>query len=234
MRVEKNGVFYEVTDGYEWFWPGFASGDWEPNTFKVFDKFLTPGSVYVDIGAWIGPTVLYAVDKCAKVLAFEPDPVAFRELELNIIGNNYHSVVPYPVAVSSFWRTMQFGPKHDKFGDSMASEIWGGKGYRDVPAVSLRSVIEGNNPDFIKIDIEGGEKFLFEDSAYLFTRYEPTIYLSLHTPWFKENQESYIDAIEKGLCEFPYFYDEHFHPIRLRDAFRQDYFTTVIASFKKL
>jgi len=51
MRVERNGEFYEVTDGYEWFWPGFASGDWEPDTFKAFDRFLTRDSVYVDIGA---------------------------------------------------------------------------------------------------------------------------------------------------------------------------------------
>ena len=235
MRVEKNGVFYEVSDGFEWFWPGFANGDWEPNTFKAFDTFLTPDSVYVDIGAWIGPTVLYASKIAKKVIAFEPDPIAYHHLVKNIgLNEADKNVVPYPIAVSSDWKGIPFGPRTTKFGDSMASQLWA-KGDMEVPAISLESVVT-MNPDFIKIDIEGGERYIFESDVnnMVLDSYRPTIHLSLHTPWFKDSVDEYVGALKKGLEVFPYFYNEALEPTTLEAAIDENSFTTIVASFKKI
>lgn len=236
MRVEKNGVFYEVADGYEWFWYGFANGEWEPNTFKAFDAFLTPDSVYVDIGAWIGPTVLYASRVAKKVIAFEPDLVAYRELVRNTGFNNLKkNVISYPIAVSSDWKVMPFGsPATKNFGSSMSSELWGTTAGMGVAAMSFESVL-AMMPDFIKIDIEGGERFIFEglcnDMALRATM--PTIHLSLHTPWFKDIDE-YMNALKKGLEVFPYFYNEALEPTTLEAAIGENAFNTIVASFKRI
>ena len=49
----------QAADGRRDFWRRVGSGLWEPQTFEVFERFLRPDRSYVDIGAWIGPTVLY-------------------------------------------------------------------------------------------------------------------------------------------------------------------------------
>jgi hypothetical protein len=37
----------------------FDDGTWN-KTFLLFDQFINHNTVYIDIGAWIGPIVLYA------------------------------------------------------------------------------------------------------------------------------------------------------------------------------
>jgi FkbM family methyltransferase len=53
----------------------------------VLDRMLSRGTPYVDCGAWIGPTVLYAACKGARVTAFECDPVASQRLKQNLALN---------------------------------------------------------------------------------------------------------------------------------------------------
>lgn len=234
MQVSKEGIAYIVAEGFEWFWKQFADGTWEPNTFKIFDTFLDVERNYVDIGAWIGPTVLYASPKAKKVFAFEPDPVAFVMLTQNLKLNRAENVVVYPVAVSDKWQNIPFGAK-TAFGDSMASELWGSK-ENTVPAISLEAIVLDLNPNFIKIDIEGGEKFIFESQSLKLALAEckPTIHLSLHTPWFKDDVESYKNAIKEAVKDFPYVYSESLAPIGIDEAFNVGAFTSVVVSFKNL
>src|SRR6185436_7919719 len=47
-----------------------------------------PGRRFVDIGAWMGPTTLFAASKGSECWSFEPDPVAFARLQANVDANN--------------------------------------------------------------------------------------------------------------------------------------------------
>lgn len=235
MKITKDGREYLVNEGYEWFWNVFESGIWEPSTFKIFDKFLDPERNFVDIGAWIGPTVLYASPKAKKVFAFEPDPVAFKNLRINMELNRTDNVTAYPVAVSNEWKSLHFGSKTG-YGDSMSSELWAGNGGADVPAISLESVLN-LNPNFIKIDIEGGEKFIFESPSlkYALLEVQPTIHLSLHTPWFKDDVAGFANAIRSGLSVYPYFYNENLEKIDINSPiFDPNAFTSIVATFTEL
>ncbi len=234
MQVSKNGKEYTVVDGEEWFWNIFADGSWEPGTFRIFDQFLVPDKAMLDIGAWIGPTALYAAGKVKDVFAFEPDLVAYESLIQNLALNRAENVVPYPVAVSNQFTGIPFGPKNG-YGDSMSSQLWA-KDDVKVPAISLTGLIVDTDPGFIKIDIEGGEKFIFDDKStrHLLETYKPTIHLSLHTPWFTDDLESFKRAIVDGIGFYPYFYDEHLRPIELEQAFDVNSFNAVVATYKKL
>ena len=176
QKIERAGESYTVTGGHEWFWPGFADGSWEPQTFKIFDQFLDKDRVMLDIGAWIGPTALYAAKRAKKVFAFEPDPVAHDSLVKNLALNRVENVIPYPVAVANEWKGIEFGIK-TAMGDSMSSELWGKKGGYQVPAVSFSSLITDIRPSFVKIDIEGGEKTIFEGAGAALETVRPTIHL---------------------------------------------------------
>src|SRR5918994_6819920 len=74
------------------FWYAWQLGFWERETFNVIDKFVTKGHTFIDVGAWIGPTVLYGVHRAARAFAFEPDPVAFPELEANAKANGIEAL----------------------------------------------------------------------------------------------------------------------------------------------
>ncbi len=237
MQVSKDGVGYIVSEGFGWFWKIFADGSWEPSTFTIFDKFLDKEKNFVDIGAWIGPTVLYASPKAKNVFAFEPDRVASFALMQNIKLNRTENVVIYPVAVSNSWKNINFGPRNG-YGDSMSSELWGDHGDK-MPAVSLSSIILDTQPNFIKIDIEGGEKFIFEGSKLVLEECKPTIYLSLHTPWFKDAVPEYMGAVMRGLNVYPYFYNEKLERIEnfsevYKTIFNPEAFTSIVASFIEL
>lgn len=232
MHFVRDGKKYTVVGGHDWFWRQFADGIWEPATFQIFDKFLSPARTMLDIGAWIGPTALYASPRAKQVYAFEPDPVAHTALVQNLELNQAKNVVPYPVAVADSWKGIPFGTKTVP-GDSMSSVLWAKDG-REVPAVSLEALIIDLNPGFIKIDIEGGEKHIFDKSILAMQEIKPTIHLSLHTPWFKEDLVGYEESIVEALEMYPYFYNEKLERIELRDAFDPNAFNSVVASFKKL
>lgn len=234
MQVIRDGKKYNVAGGNEWFWKTFSDGSWESSTFKIFDKLLTKASVMLDIGAWIGPTALYAAQTARQVFAFEPDPVAFSILCRNIDLNNVVNVTPYPVAVASTWRAIPFGSKTG-YGDSMSSEIWA-KGETNVPAVSLVSLLTEIKPDFIKIDIEGGEKNIFRGlpTQFMLESIRPTIHLSLHTPDMQDDLEGFKKAIIDGIGFYPYFYDEELKPIKLVDAFDVTKFNAIVATYKQI
>jgi FkbM family methyltransferase len=231
MHLTRGGEEYTVVEGHDWFWKTFADGSWEPTTFKIFDKFIDPERPMLDIGAWIGPTALYAAKRAKKVFAFEPDPAAFVSLVQNLSLNPTLNVVPYPVAVSNGWGGIPFGVK-GQLGDSMSSVLWA-KDDSEVPAVPLVGLLVDINPAFVKIDIEGGEGDIFKGSKLILEQMKPTIHLSLHTPWIK-NVELFKKRITSELSIYPYFYDENLQPIKLEDAFKKDEFNSLVASFQKI
>jgi len=101
------------------FWDRFDRGLWEPQTLRKLCA-LTEGDLFVDIGAWIGPTALTAAVNGARVLAFEPDPVARQELEDNVKANPGVNVTVYPIALSDREGVFRL-TAHDWLGDSMSS-----------------------------------------------------------------------------------------------------------------
>ena len=97
MIVKKRDVSFNVDgdDEYSCNWFRSRYEGWEEGTFDVLDRFLGENSSYIDVGAWIGPTVLYAAARCARVYCLEPDPVAYSMLEKNITSNPQYSHISF-------------------------------------------------------------------------------------------------------------------------------------------
>jgi FkbM family methyltransferase len=90
-RVAKGGIEFAVSSGeradHDAFWDAYETPAWEPETVAVLSAFARPGVRIVDVGGWIGPTVLLAASLGASVLTVEPDPVAADTLRRNIALN---------------------------------------------------------------------------------------------------------------------------------------------------
>lgn len=224
--IKKNGHEFYVNDSYSvsgWCDNGFFedqvnNGRWEEDTFDILDKFSNKDKVYVDVGAWIGPTVLYASPNFSKVLCFEPDPVALKFLRENLSLNsdtmqNIHLVEKGLFTTEGetrFGGTWNLGNSESTFlvNFQFFSENAGDPSQRGdkhsrksniitVPTTTLEKALQensisGDDIGLIKVDIEGGEVFLIPAIASFLMEYKPTLYISLHYCYLSPDQLSTI------------------------------------------
>jgi FkbM family methyltransferase len=185
LQVQRHGRSFKVRATHPEFWRDFDRDEWEWETFALFDHFIRPDTVYLDVGAWIGPTLLYGASRAKQAIGFEPDPVAFGILQQNVAANaNLAPTEVHPFAISAERGRLRFGSQ-SKPGDSMSSALFaGGAQTWEVEARRLED-FEGDWPKgarvFLKIDIEGGEYALLPALRDFIQRHRPTIYLSLHS-----------------------------------------------------
>ena len=179
-----------------WFWDEFA-GSWEPQTVKFFKNNLVPGTDYLDIGAWVGPTAFIATALGAgKVKIIEPNPVNFFQLLATQINNNLLSKwFLVNACVSNKRGSAVIGPIKGIESSSSATNI------RDqhqdgATIMSLKLsdlILEDDKFSLIKIDIEGAEDFIIEDLSILADK-EAALWLSIHPP-FIENKELFLEHL---------------------------------------
>lgn len=197
ITVVKNGRSYDIDDTYvSWgsWWGEWARGAWEPETFALFDKYITKDTTYVDIGAWIGPTVLYAAGLAKRCIALEPDPLAHKQLVGNLSANSLQ-VDALQEAVADYDGCLKLG--NTTLGDS-TTRVSESTNSFEVPCCTFETLATRFNlqdPLFIKIDIEGAEEFALR-SAF-FSR-KPTVYISIHPYWFKDRTAGLETVFELG------------------------------------
>jgi FkbM family methyltransferase len=176
------------------FWDTYST--WETETGAIIEAFLSPDDLYVDLGGWIGPTVLHAAALGARVETFEPDPVAHEELLKNLALNPEVSkrVTVYPFALTTYdgSATLHARGKTETagFGNSSATLIESGnKNSVQVEVRDALRIFEENQyskAKLIKIDIEGSEYNLIPHVASYLLQSRPSLYISLH-PFIFDN-----------------------------------------------
>jgi FkbM family methyltransferase len=203
LTVTRGDVTLEVLpapDADLWdFWGRFAAGQWEPETFAVLDRFLTPGGTYVDVGAWVGPTVLYAARRCALVVAAEPDPVAVGQLRSNLALNGIENFVLFEGAIDTHRGGATLFSRL-RWGDSMANLMVPADTSVEVPTATLADLAaKWDRIDLVKIDIEGAEARVLPDAVeFLAERHIPCL-VSLHEPYWPPEGAA---AVDRALARF--------------------------------
>lgn len=170
------------------FWTRVRRGAWEPETFAIFNRNITDRTLFLDIGAWIGSTSLYGAQIARKCVAFEPDPVAFKELSQNLSAN---ADAPWAkrieineCAINKDGSAFTLGGS-EAGADSTSSALFPGSASQwTVQARRLPDVLAAHRspgqPVFLKIDIEGGEYELLPSISSILADPEVTAYISFH------------------------------------------------------
>lgn len=173
------------------FWRKASKQEWEPNTYKILSQLLNSDSVYFDIGAWIGPTVLHAAKICKHVVCFEPDPTAYKYLRFNIDLNELQNVTSYSIALGDTLSVSKMSSFGHKLGDSMTSLL--DKNPRgntvdvlQMPWDTFMDAAKVEKIDLLKMDIEGGEFALLPTLKAYIDKNKPTMYLSTHSPYLDQ------------------------------------------------
>jgi len=166
----------------EWgFWDRWADGRWEPETKQTIEE-LVNGGTFVDIGAWIGPTALWASPHASRVVAVEADPTAYDMLTDNVAECDNVQLVP--VAVADFDGITMITIA----GDSMSRTGQGGIEVRCVTVETLFTEQAITDVDLIKIDIEGAEREVLAEAEPFLRSVGAPILLSVHAwaPWSRD------------------------------------------------
>ena len=190
IEIQRNNVKFKVLynpDRID-FWKKFEVNKWENETIQIIEKYVTRETCFIDIGAWIGPITLYASKFASKIIAFEPDPVAYgilkKNVELNANLDFYKKINLNELAIS--------GKNQDTidlyssdFGNSGTSVILDNNLEKiSVNTISLSEVINkfslNKKKLFIKIDVEGYEYELLKNNIDLLKNLNCDIYFSLH------------------------------------------------------
>ena len=237
--IETHGATFTVADEerYREYWSSVIDESWEPETFMVLKGLIEPDSTYVDIGAWIGPTVLYGGQIAARCITAEPDPTAREGLEANLQLNDSVAAktTVSPLCIAAENGPVKLGAPHEEGGGDSESSMLCKDGHStwEVDGVTLEGFFEQFKIDdcsLLKIDIEGGEALVMPAAVALLKEQRPHVYLSLHAPLMEEPRPA-IEEIIKSLDTYPFLYSNQGKlitaEILLRDTNLQRFFEII-------
>jgi len=230
--INKNNTTFNIDGEHSNYWYSTyyePHGLWENDTFNIIDNYSDQNGIYIDIGAWIGPTVLYAANKYNKIICLEPDPIAIQELELNLSVNNFNNITLVKKALSNSVGHTKLGG-NGPLGNSESTmlvtnpnyseECWGGRHTKeerqsnivDVETITLDKLLEDENINvqdikLIKMDIEGGEFIVVPYLQDFLTKHKPVFYISLHRCFLTEDQINGIIDILFNIYDKCYTFD---------------------------
>ncbi len=153
--------------------PLYQAGAREKAFMSILRETVNPGDVCVDLGANIGYTTLFMLDRVGSdgfVYAIEPDQHNIDLLQANITSNNFSDIVSVDKCAISdedgtldFWIASQPNLNSvKKTKHSIRKE--------EIPCFTLKSFLEDKKyPNFIKMDVEGHEVKIFEGALDYFS-----------------------------------------------------------------
>lgn len=216
--IEVEGESFNVAD--HWFWPQYNKKPWEQDTLETFKNHISEDTIFVDIGAWVGATVIFAFYcKCKKIYAVEANPESLKVL-LNTLNLNEH------IKDITTCKNICIADQDDKkvsFGQatSSASRIQHSGQYQ-VTTQRLDSYIneikEKNNL-FIKIDIEGAETLIMNQLKDILKN-NNKIFLSLHPPFWQNLEENCDDFLKNINVDLYNIYSSNGEKINSNEQLR--------------
>jgi len=184
----------EATKTDDWdFWSFYAGGQWETTTVAAADKLLKGGDLLFDIGAWVGPLTLWEASRGVKVIAVEPDPIAFELLRRNVIINGFENLVTFVhKAVTNGESDKVILNFRGSGGDAWSSIIPREDlpGSVEVETITIPEMFKiYGHPKVIKMDIEGGESLVIPAVGEFLRKNRIPLLLATHGQWYAEGSE---------------------------------------------
>lgn len=188
--IEINKLYFKVKN--HWFFNEFEAQGWEPQTYFTYKNYLTKDTTYVDIGTWVGLTIMFASEiGVNKIYGIEANKLSYEITCENCKMNKLteKANIDNLCIIDKDNTLVNFGSTNSSE-TSSASSIKGNQWL--INSKKLTTYLKENNIQddklFIKIDIEGAEELIVEDLKNLAEKKDIIIYLSIH-PTFWDNKE---------------------------------------------
>lgn len=176
LKVNKRKFHFLVKkDHNEVFWTQHYH-NWEEKSFDVYDTYLKPGGVMIDIGAWNGCTSLYSMNLCQHIIAVEADKLSVQNLRQNVELNDASqritivdkAIYPQSHALVKFGKNLHLSASKLDDSTSQIHQEPQSSDYYLVETIApsdliLNYVQTPENLCLIKVDIEGGEEMMLHE-----------------------------------------------------------------------
>lgn len=161
----------------------FITGKFEEYKTKAFLDHFKKGSVFYDIGAHIGYFSAIACSinqESGHVYAFEPRPDNARFYLRHMAINGFSNFTLTRAAVAAHEGTLRFNAN-----TGTATGHLSETGNLTVEVVAVDQLVNSGKlppPDFIKIDVEGGEIEVLKGCEQTISKHKPKLLIATHGP----------------------------------------------------
>jgi FkbM family methyltransferase len=181
-------------------------GEFSEDEVDVFDQFLRPGMLVLDIGANIGAHTLFFAKKVAPggaVMAFEPQRVVFQTLCANMALNSVDNVLCRQLALGEIDGNILV-PKLDSARTSNFGGLALGVHKQGEPVQLTRiDALELPACHMMKIDVEGMERNVLEGARETIAKYRPLLYVENDRRDRSDELIRFIDSLGYNMYWHP-------------------------------
>ncbi len=187
------------------------SSEWDPDVTQVIMDGLSPGMVFVDIGAHAGYFTLLAAERVGpngRVVCVEPNPLLVEQLRQNVQRSGFSNVTAVQAACSAVLETrdLYLSPFPLSVKSSLSRQNAGTSDCVPVKCITADLLCEEHGlsrVDVMKIDVEGAEMEVLASMANILSKMQPRIVIELRSGLLKNFSATAEDAI-KFLESFDY------------------------------
>lgn len=153
--------------------------DFEPD-LSLMNRFLTPASTMVDVGANYGVFSMVAarlVGPSGKVIGFEPAQSTFSVFQKNLTVNGIANVTPLRMALAEKPGQLRLYHDADPTRNSLAPT--GSSEFEEVEVSTLDHVLAEKkvvSVQFLKIDVEGADELVLRGARATLERDKPPVF----------------------------------------------------------
>ena len=195
----KDGHIYWVEEGDTLYIERLRHGQYQSTNWHFAQTLIDDWTCAIDVGSNNACNAIHYAKRFDHVECFEPTPLA-QQLWINTVRDNkVANVSLHTNAVGEKTKSAEM-LAHPKNGGHNHIRATSRNTIKDIYTVQVETLDSFNfaNVGFIKIDVEGYEKFVLEGAQHLITQSRPTIQLEIVAPQcrkFNYNGEDMIDWI---------------------------------------
>ncbi|MDL2272296.1 FkbM family methyltransferase [Desulfovibrio sp. OttesenSCG-928-I05] len=219
-----NGMKFNVLPIYPGtgdFWKIFNDQSWELETFNFYKKYVRPDKNVIDIGGWIGPTMIIAYSfNPRRICVVEADPANYQILKHNCYGNYMQDKVElFNICISDRTGDIVGFGSIDKGKEDSTTHCMNGDRIRVVTTdiIDFLKARDLENTNIIKIDIEGAESVIADGLDYIARFTGIRILLSMHPPFWDKPKAEVAARLLPIIQKYDIFTDDD-RPMDLKDV----------------
>jgi FkbM family methyltransferase len=177
-----------------------VNGVYEPEVLKLHKRELKEGDVYIDVGANIGDTGLFAaslVGKSGQVICFEPIKDLASQIEKSKNENDFTQLIVVNKGLSNE-NKKAFIYKNDKnIGASSLIDLGTSVDKEEIVLTCGEEELGRlKRIDFIKVDVEGHEVSVFDVLRERISTFKPKIIFEFTPKMYGENKLSILYMLQ--------------------------------------
>lgn len=209
LNYHKNLKFFLNTKEFIG-WNIFFQGSYETETNKILEEYIKPDYYVIEAGANNGSETIIIGNilrkGTGKIYAFEPAPLPYKYLTINIILNDLSGVIiPFDILLGEKESFEDFYLMTEFEANQGLSSKYSFNGYKKIITKRQTTLDEFikqekiERLDFLKMDIQGSEIDLIEGGFNTLNKYRPIIFTEASNSELSRRGSSIADLYDKFL-----------------------------------